>query len=209
MKHNISFLFFLFYVFTTSLIAQENQTRYSFGVNYGQANQNNFLLNDPDYTYSNQYIKIQMNYLLSTSNKWRFELTLEPSYYKVEHQLLNKYFIRPDQENFEELRETYTQKRRFNEFALNLGLIARYRVFKTISTYFQASVGPMVSGADTERLRKGFAFSDILGLGFSWHRKKTIFDVRFTLRHNSNLDFALPNSGHNSAGIETGVSFYL
>ena len=67
----------------------------------------------------------------------------------------------------------------------------------------------MISNEDTERLRRGFAFSDILGLGFSWKQKRILFDFRLTLRHNSNLNFASPNKGHNSFGIESGISFQL
>ncbi len=191
------------------VFTQENQKKFFIGLNYGQASQNNFVLNDPDYAYKNEFLKFQINYLLSDNKRWNYELTIEPSIYFVKYQLLNRFFITPDIPNHIELQELYTQKRRFNEYALNLGVLVRYNILKNFSTYIQGSVGPMISGDDTERLKKGFAFSDILGLGFSYSKQKLRFDFRFTLRHNSNLDFAFPNSGHNSAGIETGVSFNL
>jgi hypothetical protein len=192
-----------------SVFSQENTRRCKLGLNYGQASQDNFILGDTDYNYNNHFLKVQVNYLISTSNKWNYELIIEPSMYFVKYQLLNEQFIRPTDPNYIELRELYTQKRRFNEYALNIGLIVRYALLKNLSTYIQGSVGPMISGDDTERLKKGFAFSDILGLGFSWKQNNVFLDLRFTLRHNSNLDLSLPNSGHNSAGIETGVSFNL
>jgi hypothetical protein len=67
----------------------------------------------------------------------------------------------------------------------------------------------MISGEDTERLKKGFAFSDILGFGFSYKQKNILFDLRMSLRHNSNANFYQPNDGHNSVGIESGISFQL
>ncbi|WP_348743520.1 acyloxyacyl hydrolase [Tenacibaculum sp. 190524A05c] len=196
-------------VLSNSLYAQKETSKYKLGLNYGQASQDNFILGDTDYNYNNHFLKVQVNYLISTSNKWNYELTIEPSIYFVKYQLLNEQFIRPTDPNYMELRELYTQKRRFNEYALNIGLIVRYALLRNFSTYIQGSVGPMISGDDTERLKKGFAFSDILGLGFSWKQNNVILDLRFTLRHNSNLDLSLPNSGHNSAGIETGVLFNL
>ncbi len=206
----IRFVFILLLVnLNIALFSQEKNSRYSLGINYGQASLNNFILSDPDYNYKNEYLKVQINYLLSKKNKWSYELTIEPSIYFVQHQLLNEFFVTSDIPNYLALRELYTQKRCFNEYALNIGILVRYSLFKNLNTYMQASVGPMISGDDTERLKKGFAFSDILGLGFSWKQRKVIFDLRFTLRHNSNLDLAFPNSGHNSAGIETGISFKL
>lgn len=183
--------------------------RFQLGLNYGQAAQNVFIFNDPDYDYSNRFLKAQVNYTLFQKNKWKYELTIEPSIYFVKYQLLNEYFIRPETENYLELRALYTQKRSFNEYALNIGFVVRYSLLEKLSTYLQGSVGPMISGDNTERLKKGFAFSDILGLGFTWKQKRVSFDLRVTLRHNSNLDFAFPNSGHNSAGVESGVLFQL
>lgn len=194
---------------THFILCQEKNKRFSLGLNYGQASQNVFPLKDPDYSYANQYLKGQILYTLSQKNRFSFELIVEPSIYFVKYQLLNKYFVTPDIENWQELVAIYTQKRTFNEYALNIGLNVRYALFENFSCYAQGSVGPMISGDDTERLRKGFAFSDILGLGFTWRQKKVAFDIRCTLRHNSNLDFFFPNSGHNSAGIESGISFQL
>ncbi|CAM1341727.1 acyloxyacyl hydrolase [Tenacibaculum amylolyticum] len=209
MKLHVYLLYFFLFIYHISSSQESKNHRLLIGLNYGQASQNNFILNDPDYTYDNHFLKFQVNYLLSEKNRWKYELTIEPSIYFVKYQLLNEQFVRPETPNYLELRELYTQKRSFNEYTLNLGIIVRYALFKNFSSYVQGSVGPMISAADTERLKKGFAFSDILGLGFSWKQKRIVFDLRFTLRHNSNLDFATPNSGHNSAGIESGILFNL
>lgn len=204
-------LFFLLLLVNLSitLSCQEKNSSYFIGLNYGQASINNFILNDTDYDYHNSFFKIQVNYLLSRKNKWNYELTIEPSVYFVKHQLLNKFFVTPDIPNYIELQKLYTQRKHFNEYALNIGILLRYSLFQHLSIYAQGSVGPMISTKDTERLKKGFAFSDILGFGISYQQHRLRFDIRCTLRHNSNLDLAFPNSGHNSAGIETGISFIL
>ncbi|WP_299672722.1 acyloxyacyl hydrolase [uncultured Tenacibaculum sp.] len=206
MKKSI-FLFFLFNLTIITLFSQERKIY--LGLNYGRATQNSFPLNDPDYDYDNQYLKVQINYPLTLKDNFNFELLIEPSVYFANHQLLNEQFVLPTTENYLELREKFTKRRAFEEYALNIGILVRYNVFSNFSSYLLGSVGPMISNEDTERLRRGFAFSDILGLGFSWKQKRILFDFRLTLRHNSNLNFASPNKGHNSFGIESGISFQL
>ncbi|SNR17584.1 acyloxyacyl hydrolase [Tenacibaculum jejuense] len=206
MKKSI-FLFFLFNLTITTLFSQERKIY--LGLNYGRATQNSFPLNDPDYDYDNQYLKVQINYPLTLKENFNFELLIEPSVYFANHQLLNEQFVLPTTENFLELREKFTKRRAFEEYALNIGILIRYNIFSKFSSYLLGSVGPMISNEDTERLKRGFAFSDILGLGFSWKQKRILFDFRLTLRHNSNLNFASPNKGHNSFGIESGISFQL
>ncbi|WP_075340447.1 acyloxyacyl hydrolase [Tenacibaculum agarivorans] len=203
------FYFCLCFLNYNSLYAQEAKNRYSLGLNYGQASQNLFPLNDSDYLYNNQFLKLQVNYKLTQKQNFNFELLLEPSVYFVNYQLLNEQFIRSETDNYLALRRLYTQRRKFLEYALNIGILLRYNITNNFSSYLLASVGPMVSGADTERLKKGFAFSDVVGLGFALQQNRITFDFRITLRHNSNLDFAFPNSGHNSSGIESGISFQL
>ncbi|WP_242204290.1 acyloxyacyl hydrolase [Aestuariivivens insulae] len=146
------------------------------------------------------------------SNKRRFgyEINIEPSVYFSRHQLLNKYYIQPNTgSNYLELREQFTQKRSFEEYAINFGIILRYKLLTHFSTYLLGSVGPMIATQGTERLKKGFAFSDILGYGFSYQQKRLLFDLRLTIRHNSNFELASPNEGHNSIGIESGISFQI
>ncbi len=206
MKKSI-FSFFLFNLTILTLFSQERKVY--LGVNYGRATQNSFPLNDPDYSYDNQYLKVQISYPLTFKENSNFELLIEPSVYFANHQLLNEQFVLPTTENYLELREKFTKRKAFEEYVLNIGILIRYDFLSNFSSYILGSIGPMISNEDTERLRKGFAFSDVLGLGFSWRQQKIRFDFRFTLRHNSNLDFAFPNKGHNSFGIESGISFQL
>ncbi|WP_299712775.1 acyloxyacyl hydrolase [uncultured Tenacibaculum sp.] len=202
-------LFFICSLFLSLQFIKAQERKIYLGLNYGRATQNSFPLNDPDYSYDNQYLKVQINYPLTFKENFNFELLIEPSVYFANHQLLNEQFVLPITENYLELREKFTKRRAFEEYALNIGILVRYNLFSNFSSYLLGSVGPMISNEDTERLRRGFAFSDILGLGFSWKQKRILFDFRLTLRHNSNLNFASPNKGHNSFGIESGISFQL
>jgi hypothetical protein len=181
----------------------------SIGLNYGSASQDNFISNNYDYLYENRFFKLQISYPLY-QKKLQLELLIEPSVYYSKHQLLNSFFIVPESgPDFIERRELFTQKRSFEEYALNIGIVVRYPILDNLNTYILGSVGPMISNDDTERLKKGFAFSDILGFGINFIYERLIFDVRLTLRHNSNANLSQPNHGHNSVGIESGIAFKL
>ena len=210
MKYCLSFLFLISMIFQGYSQEAKKEKHLYLGLNYGQATQNTFPLDNRNYTYNNKYFKVQINKLLKQGRNFTYELNIEPSYYRVNHQLLNEDYISPDDNpNYLEEREIFTQERTFNEFALNFGIIMRYEIFNNFSSYVIGSVGPMISAAETERLKKGFAFSDIIGFGFTHRHQKLAFDLRLTFRHNSNANLAQPNAGHNSVGLETGVAFRL
>lgn len=206
-------LILLFSIFGLNALAQKEKAsngKIWLGLNYGQASRNTFIYQSEDYTYHNQFLKFQANYLLHIKNRFSYELHLEPSLYFCEHQLLNEWFVQPKAgDDFLEQRDRFTQKREFNEYALNIGLILRYVLYNDFSMYVLGSIGPMLSSEDTERLKSGLAFSDIFGFGFSLVRENVRFDLRTTLRHNSNANISKPNNGHDSIGLETGISFRL
>lgn len=206
------YFFFFFSVFLILKVrSQEEEKKEAtilIGLNYGKSFEDEFPFNNPDYMYRNHFFKVQIKYLLKQNRNFSYELLFEPSLYFSEHQLLNKFFVKPGP-NYIEKRERFTKRKLFNEYALNIGLIVRYRLLNNFSTYFLGSIGPMISSGDTERLKKGFAFSDIFGVGFSYKQKAILFDFRMTLRHSSNANLYTPNIGHNSIGFETGISFEI
>lgn len=213
MNHKFSIAFFLTLVFMVSsfyLNGQIKKENLKLGLTYGTGSQDKFPFNAKDYTHKVDFYKVQINYRFKDKNKWAFEINLEPSYNVVEHQLLNKFYVKPsDADNYQELRELYTQKRTIKEYVLNCGIIARYKIYKGISCYAIGSLGPMISNKATERLAKGFAFSDIFGLGLSYEINKLQFDFRHSVRHTSNLELKQPNGGHNTTNIEFSVLFKL
>lgn len=179
------------------------------GLNYGQASQNHFPYDNPNYSYSTEFLKVQINYQL-VEKKLTYRLLIEPSIYFSEHQLLNKYFIKPQSPlDTENQIQDFLRLKSFREYVLNVGLVLEYNILDSFSIYIMGSVGPMLSTIDTERLKKGFAFSDILGFGIFYKQNRFLFDLRFTIRHNSNANLFFPNNGHNSVGIESGFSFRI
>lgn len=213
MKQNnrLSMLIVLVF-FANSFIghSQIKKERLKLGFAYGTGSQNKPPFDLVDYTHEVTFYKALINYRFKQKRKWAFEMSLEPSFNVAEHQLLNEHFIKPkDDENYEALRELYTQKRTFNEYVLNCGLVARYFIYKNISTYVIGSLGVMTADKATERLAKGFAFSDVAGLGLSYEINKIQLDFRYSVRHTSNLELQQPNKGHNTTNMEFGLLFRL
>lgn len=180
------------------------------GVNVGTASHRHFPFEKGDYAYANHSIKFQYNRHWIQKRKLSYEILIEPSIYFANHQLLNQNYIQPGRgPDYLEQRERFIQPRSFTEYAINVGVLMRYPVAGGFSAYLLGSIGPMLATDDTERLKKGFAFSDILGLGFAYQPGKVAFDLRFTYRHNSNANLSKPNNGHDSVGLEAGVSVQL
>jgi len=211
----LSFLIILGFTAGTSAqdaaaLFKEKQPVY-LGINAGAAAEVYFPFTKRDYLYETQFVKLQYQRLLWNRKKWHIQLLVEPSYYKARHQLLNLFYIKPsDAANFEELREKFTQSRDFHELALNVGVKFSLKTNSNWKPYALLSSGPVISSTETERLARGFAFSDVLAVGTQYQiSPKARLDLRYTLRHNSSAGINRPNFGHNSGGLETGVSFML
>ena len=178
------------------------------GFTYGVGSQDYFPIRSVDYKYDLKYYKLQLHSPWKIKNKWRFEFIFEPSIYIADHQLLNIYYIEPESgEDYLERRELFSQPRRINEYVLNVGLLFRFFPLDEISAYGMGSIGPMISDTETERLAKGFAFSDILAFGITGHFNRIALDLRYVFRHVSNANIQLPNQGHNSSNIEAGILY--
>lgn len=212
MKQKITICFFTALFLISSFVgyAQIKKENLKFGFTYGTGSQSKYPFNDNDYTHEVTFYKTQINYRFKDKQKWAFEINLEPSFNVVKHQLLNRFYIKPsDAENYMELTELYLQNRTIKEYVLNCGFIARYKIYNGISTYAIGSLGPMISDKATERLAKGFAFSDIFGLGLSYEINNLHLDFRYSVRHTSNLEMKQPNGGHNTTNAECSVLFKL
>ena len=217
MKNNFSIEILITLLFTLTvtfnLYSQKNKIskdKIRIGVNYGFAKVFKALNKEEDYSYSNNYIKFQIDYLFKETNIFKLEFKIEPSFYNSKYTLLNEnYILEESSSEYLKLREEYTKERFFKEYALNLGITIRYEIVSFADLYFMGSIGPMISGINTERLKKGFAFSDIIGFGILFKIKNIYIDSRITFRHNSNAGLSRPNSGHNSGGLEFGISYQL
>jgi len=184
---------------------QQQKQRFVLGFAYGMGNE----LKNKDYTYTNRFYKIHLGYTFKTAKHFSYELVVQPEINFGTHQLLNEYFVQPDEPDYEALREEYTKLKDVRDYILNLGIIVRAPVSKGVSIYVLGSIGPMITDTETERLSKGFAFSDVIALGVSLKIDKVYFDFRPSLRHVSNAGFQGSNAGFNTKNIEFQVSFVL
>lgn len=191
----------IFFGFQSMVSAQQNDYKFAAGMGYGFGSE----VNNRNYTYTNRYLKGQLFYTLKTTKHIQFEVLLQPEINFATHQLLNLYFVTPDEANYEEKRTEYTQLKDIREYVMNVGLVLRKPFSDRLSVYVLGSIGPMITDTETERLSKGFAFSDVLALGISYRYKKVIFDLRPNLRHTSNAGLQNSNAGFNTLNVEFGV----
>jgi hypothetical protein len=204
MKSNFCAIIF-YWLLTFSFVgnAQEAQgdTKVGFSIGYGNEFKNR------NYTYSNEYFKLQFLTTFKKVKRFSYDLIVQPEYNMGKHQLLNLYFVKPEEENYIEKREQYTKVKNCNEYILNVGLLMRYSLSKKLNIYVLGSVGPMYTDTATERLSKGFAFADVFALGFNYKMGQFILDVRPNLRHTSNAGLQSNNSGINTSNLEFGILF--
>ena len=203
--NKIKFTLLIFIFSITTFYGQNTKRETSIGFHYGFGNE----IKNSNYTYTNHYYKAQLCYLVKETNHFKYELVLQPELNFATHQLLNLYFVTPEESNYIEKREKFTKLKDIKEYALGIGFCVRKPISKIASVYVLASIGPMITDTETERLSKGFAFSDVLALGFSLKVDKVLFDVRPSLRHVSNAQLQSSNAGFNTSNIEFGLSVSL
>jgi len=194
----------------SGLNAQKEKRGPGIGFDFATGTQQAFPFNDPDYKYSIKGYKLQMFYLLSEKGSFSFEALFEPSLYFARHELLNEYFVKPDEyPEYEALRIEYSKEKTIREYAFNIGILIRLFLNDKVSLFFLGSVGPMFSDTRTERMARGFAFSDIAAIGAGFHAKNFLFELRPGVRHVSNANIQWPNSGYNSLTLDFGISYLL
>ena len=202
MKKNIIIILLCVFYFNSY---GQKISRYKIGLSYGFGENEKFPFNNDDHTYDIQFYKIQLNYLIKELGKFDFEINVEPSYYQTKHQLLNEHFVTPEDPDYLNKREEFTQLKTMNEYALGVGLLVRYPILNKWSVSILGSIAPMYLETETERMANGFAFSDVLSFGLTFKIKAIAFDVRYGVRHVSNAELQQPNSGYNTTNLEFGV----
>ena len=195
-------VFFFSALFAHSQLRKE---RFSFGIAYGTGSE----LRDKDYTFTNRFYKVQVEYVFKEGRHFGYDLIVQPEINFGAHQLLNEYFVQPHEPDYASLREVYTKPKNIRDYVLNVGLKVRKSLSRNTSVYLLGSIGPMITDTETERLSKGFAFSDVIAVGFSVKTNAVRFDVRPGLQHVSNGGLYESNAGINTKNIEFSVSFLL
>lgn len=151
--------------------------------------------------------RLLFNTPLGSAGALGYELQLEPSFYVAQHRLLNPLYV-PTLGNpgYEAQRSRYARGETTREYALNVGLVGRYRATERLSFFVLVSTGPEYSDTATERLAKGLAFSDVVGLGAGYRFATVLLEMRVGLRHASNAHLKYPNGGNNDATIDLSLS---
>lgn len=177
---------------------------YNFGTN------ENFIFDDPDYTYSTHTYKLQAFYKLGSWKSLDFELIAQPQIQFTNHQLLNKWYVTPDQDNLQEKIDEFTKPKKMHLYGLEFGLSAQKKISSKLYLQGTISLGFMQIDTRTERLAKGFTFIENFSLGFSYQSsEKSFIYLGTNFGHASNLNFQKPNDGYNILGLELGYSFQL
>ncbi len=179
------------------------------GLYAGIGNEHTFLFDDPDYSYKTSYIKASFQYALN-HKKYQWRLAVQPQIHFLKHQLLNRFFVREIEENFEEDRITFTTLKSMRLYALTFEISVRRNIFKNLEASAFFAVGPGIIDTRTERLAKGFTFTENIGFALHYRISRQLFlALRPTFSHVSNARIQLPNSGYNVMNIEAGISWNL
>jgi len=209
-KNKLSILLITGILMGIKLFAQVESRSLRLGFIYEIGKQQIFPYNSRDYKYNINGFKTLINWPLKKSKFFSYELQFEPGLFFAQHQLLEALFIQPgDGPDYLEKRVRFMKETTIKEYVLNVGFQFRYTPVKRLSLLVLIATGPMFSDTETERLAKGFAFSDMAVVGCGFKTGRILFEIRTGVRHVSNADLHYPNSGHNSSIIDFGVSYAL
>ncbi|MHC0445686.1 acyloxyacyl hydrolase [Flavobacterium sp. 3-218] len=195
----------LLFLLALKMTAQQNNSHFSLGFNYGFGSE----FNNRNYTFTNHFYKLQICYNLKETKHFQYQILVQPEINFGKHQLLNFYFVKPETPNYQQKRDEYAQLKDVREYVLNCGFLIRKPMGKVCSFYALGSIGPMITDTETERMSKGFAFADVFALGFTANYQKLQFDVRPSVRHVSNAGLGSSNAGYNTKNIEFGIAYQL
>ena len=179
------------------------------GLLYNFANENNFLFDDPDYSYTTKTIKAQVFYNLGKWKKFDIELIVQPQIQTINHQLLNVQFVLPSEDNYLLKREEFTKSKTMNLYGLEFGIALKKKILNNLDFRITAGLGVATINTRTERLAKGFTFLENGSVGFSYNMNKSSVYLGSNIGHVSNLDFKSPNNGYTFLGFEIGYIYNL
>lgn len=198
-------LVIMFLLVVLKAVGQDKKNDLAIGFNYGFGSE----FSNRNYSFTNHFYKIELYYRIKESKNFQYEIVVQPEVNFATHQLLNFYFVKPETPNYIEKRDEYTKLKDIHEYVLNIGFLVRKPIGKVLSIYALGSVGPMITDTETERMSNGFAFADVLAIGFSAKMNQFRFDVRPSVRHVSNAGLNSENAGYNTKNIEIGISYCL
>ncbi|WP_313805803.1 acyloxyacyl hydrolase [Flavobacterium sp.] len=197
--------YFVFWFVFQPSFAQEGEKSFRLGLGFGFGDE----IREKDYSLANQFVKVHLQRHVKKIKGFDFSVVLEPEINFSRHQLLNLYFVEPHESNYEALRNEFGKYKTMHQYVLNVGIKVEKAISKSFNIYLLGSVGSMLTDTETERLTKGFAFSDVIALGFSLISDGIHFDLRPSLRHVSNGGLQPSNAGLNSKNLEVVLTLPL
>ena len=210
----IIFLFITLLIGFTRIAAQDSKKGLfnikKIGFLYNNANDKNFIFDDKDFSYSTNTYKLQAFYNLGTWKSLKFELILQPQMQILEHQLLNKQFVLPTEENYQEKRTEFTTPKTMHLYAFELAFVIKKKILNKLDYLMKMGLGLATINTRTERLAKGFTFIENASLGLSYNLVETTFlFIGSNIGHVSNLDTQKPNNGYSIVGFEVGIAYAI
>jgi len=191
-------------LFAFQALSQEDGQSWRIGAEFGTGKQQfHPIFHDYSYRHDVTGYKFLLNRRLSPRGTFGWELQIEPSLYVAHQKLLNPW------DTSAATRARYTSGEVVREYAVNPGILGRMNPTPWFSLFFIFSVGPAWVDTATERLAKGFAFSDILAGGVGLGLGRVLVEFRPGLRHVSNLYTQKPNHGYNSGTFDLALSVHL
>lgn len=162
-------------------------------------------LGNRSYLHETRTLKLVAARPLLVRRRFSLQLSLEPFAGESRHRLVNPWFVRPGP-RADAQRARFTSGETILEAGVDVGLAARWALTPRLGVYVLGSVGPMWGDTGTERLARGFAFSDIVAGGIAWRADRIELELRPGFRHVSNAYLAQPNSGHNAMFVLVAVT---
>lgn len=210
---NIPFRFLLIFLILASVSFGQEEQKFKplkSGFQINRNDRDNFYFSNKDYSFSIYSIKFQRFYEVKKFKNWAFNIVLQPQFQYIEHKLLNKFFIRPDDFNGDYLayREKLTQLKNFSFYAIELGFQLTRPLYKTLNFEFTAGLGAGYIDFSTERVARGFTFVENLSIGLSKTFTNNEIYLGLVFNHISNFGIQKPNSGYNTIGYEFGYRFF-
>ncbi len=180
------------------------------GLNYGIGTQSIFPFNSGSYIYDIHYLKLHLGLPFKKNDKWSMSWQIEPSYFSATHQLTNRWYKLDERDDIYARKiDQFSEPKKIREYVLNIGLEIARQIGSHFTIYGLTSIGPMYSDTETERLARGFAFSDILGIGITYQFSVLRIGMRGSIRHVSNANLKFPNNGHNSSNLELTIAYLI
>ena len=201
----------MFSFFTVSQDKKKETLKpFKIGFLYNFGTEENFIFNDKDYTYSTNTYKLKAFYKLGNWKDFNIELIVQPQIHFLNHQLINEFYVTPDETNYLDKIAEFTKPKSMKMYGIEFGFSLKKEILTKLDFVGTVSLGFMNIDTRTERLAKGFTFIENLSFGFSHQIFKNSFIYLGTnFGHVSNLNFQKPNDGYNILGLEFGYSFNL